>query len=111
MGPDHPVSSASVRIRRECFETNSSQPPPPPLTGISLSPPRLQDLKVDLAGLQERLRAAKGLTEEMEASTETYKRIRKEIEDIDARNKELTESLEKLHAVEDAVRTVVTWRL
>lgn len=63
----------------------------------------MQDLKVDLAGLQERLRAAKGLTEEMEASTESYKRIRKEIEDIDARNKELAESLEKLHAVEDAV--------
>eukprot|EP00752_Nemacystus_decipiens_P005268 g4778.t1 len=63
----------------------------------------VKDLKVDLAGLQERLRAAKGLQEEMEASTETYNTIRKEIEAIDARNKELSGALEKLQAVADEV--------
>eukprot|EP00903_Cladosiphon_okamuranus_P009090 g8688.t2 len=63
----------------------------------------VKDLKVDLAGLQERLRAAKGLQEEVDASTESYNAIRKEIEAIDARNKELSEALEKLHAVADEV--------
>ncbi|CAN0237896.1 unnamed protein product, partial [Ectocarpus fasciculatus] len=62
------------------------------------------ELKVDLAALQERLRAANDLKEEMDASTETYNTIRKEIEAIDARTAELSESLEKLRAVADEVR-------
>lgn len=63
----------------------------------------LQDLKIDLAGLQERLRAAQGLKGELDTTTENYNGIRKEIENIDARNKELSESLEKLRAVADEV--------
>lgn len=63
----------------------------------------LQELKVDLAALQERLRAANDLKEEMDASTETYSNLRMEIEAIDARTAELSESLEKLRAVADEV--------
>ncbi|CAM9768887.1 unnamed protein product, partial [Ectocarpus sp. 6 AP-2014] len=62
------------------------------------------ELKVDLAALQERLRAANDLKEEMDASTETYSTLRKEIEAIDVRTAELSESLEKLRAVADEVR-------
>ncbi|CAN0588957.1 unnamed protein product, partial [Ectocarpus sp. 12 AP-2014] len=40
----------------------------------------------------------------MDASTETYSNLRKEIEAIDARTAELSESLEKLRAVADEVR-------
>ncbi|CAN0505415.1 unnamed protein product, partial [Ectocarpus sp. 12 AP-2014] len=40
----------------------------------------VKELKVDLAALQERLRAANDLKEEMDASTETYSNLRKEIE-------------------------------
>ncbi|CAB1120817.1 unnamed protein product [Ectocarpus sp. CCAP 1310/34] len=64
----------------------------------------VKELKVDLAALQERLRAANDLKEEMDASTETYSNLRKEIEAIDERTAELSESLEKLRAVADEVR-------
>ncbi|CAN0420285.1 unnamed protein product, partial [Laminaria digitata] len=64
----------------------------------------VKDLKIDLAGLQERLRAAEGLQGELEASRETYGGLRAEIEAIDARTKELSESLADLHAVADQVR-------
>lgn len=67
----------------------------------------LQELKVDLAALQERLRAANDLKEEMDASTETYNTLRKDIEAIDARTAELSESLEKLRAVADEVCSFV----
>ena len=101
--------SAHNQPRRD--QTSASFLPPasysPAFSPLPLSVLFPQDLKVDLAGLQERLRAAKGLQEEMEASTETYNTIRKEIETIDARNKELSEALEKLHAVADEVCTSV----
>ena len=47
----------------------------------------------------------------MEASTETYNGIRKEIEAIDARTKELSDALEELHAVaaEVGVGTAHCW--
>ncbi|CAM9909179.1 unnamed protein product, partial [Hapterophycus canaliculatus] len=64
----------------------------------------LRDLKIDLAGLQERLRAAQTLKGELDTSRENYNAIRKEVESIDARNKELSESLEKLRAVAEEVR-------
>lgn len=63
-----------------------------------------QDLKIDLAALQERLRAAQALKEELETSQENYGIIRKEIEEIDNRNRELTEALGKLRAVSERVR-------
>ncbi|CAM9113656.1 unnamed protein product [Pylaiella littoralis] len=64
------------------------------------------DLKIDLAGLQERLRAAEGLKGEKEASTEVYTSIRNDIEAIDARNEELSETLEKLQAVAEEVEVL-----
>ena len=67
----------------------------------------VQDLKIDLAGLQERLRAAEGLQGELEASRETYGGLREEIEAIDARTKELSETLAELHAVADQVPRVL----
>ena len=67
----------------------------------------LQNLKIDLAGLQERLRAAEDLQGELEASREMYGGLREEIEAIDARTKELSESLTELHAVADQVRRVL----
>lgn len=47
----------------------------------------------------------------MDASRETYDGIRKEIEAIDARTKELSEALEKLHAVADEVHICEHLRL
>ncbi|CAM9695145.1 unnamed protein product [Ascophyllum nodosum] len=63
----------------------------------------VKDLKIDLAGLQERLRAAETLRDELEESQENYDKIRKEIERIDARTSELTETLTGLQATAEKI--------
>lgn len=59
---------------------------------------------MDLAGLHERLRAAEGLKAELEESKEHYGRLRKEVEDVDARTAELKDNLGKLREVVEQVK-------